>query len=235
MEKDKTTLLGAKVVLLPSSVLLFAALKNTLMSHVCGTLIVSLFALVSLGQSVASGQYGALSLAFDPTTKILTGYFEDQTGWDEATKAPRFSCVFYIKGVVTGKKCQVTTYYPDDKIGDTIVGEMELINDQTVSIKLPADHGGCWNVQHFADEPVSFTLINRSESIQIRYVTQNKAYFYSSKAKHKRLKLFVVKNDFVCVEKTEGSWAYCSFYGDKKVTKGWMKTADLNDGLIKKQ
>ncbi|OYU85533.1 MAG: hypothetical protein CFE24_01120 [Flavobacterium sp. BFFFF2] len=235
MEEIKTTFLGAKVILISSSALLIAALKNTLMSCLCRTLLVTLFAVVSFGQSIKSGQYGTLSLAFDPATKKLTGYFEDHTGWDEQTKAPRFSCVFYIEGLVTGNTFEVSTYYPNDKFEDTIIGEIEIVNNQTVKIKLPNDHGGCWNVQHFADEPVAFNLDQPASWKQIKFVTKNKSYFYSDNAEHKKQNSFLVKNDFVHIDKRVGKWAFCTFFGDKKATKGWMKMADLNAGSTKKQ
>lgn len=41
-------------------------------------------------------------------------------------------------------------------------------------------------------------------------------------------KKYVVKNDFVYVEKIEGDWAYCSFYGNK-ITSGWINIANLNN------
>ena len=40
-------------------------------------------------------------------------------------------------------------------------------------------------------------------------------------------KKYIIKGDIVYVEKIEGDWALCSYFG-KKTTKGWLKVADLN-------
>ena len=95
------------------------------------------------------------------------------------------------------------------------------------NIKLPEEHGGCWNVQHFADEQVKFSLQKQSAWTQIRFITTDKAWFYSDMSIDKKQKTYVVKNDFVCIDKIERDWAYCTYYG-KTITKGWIRIADLN-------
>jgi len=183
---------------------------------------------ISFGQKIVSGEYDfGLKLAYNSKTKKLTGYFENYTGWDEETKNPRFSCIFYIEGLVTKKMFSVLTYYPENKSSNKISGLIEISNDSTVKIKLPSEHGGCWNVQHFADESVKFSIEKKTEWTQINYVVANKTYFYSEKSDNKRQKVYLVKNDFVCIDKTEGDWAHCSYYG-KRIKKGWIKTTDLN-------
>jgi hypothetical protein len=183
---------------------------------------------ISFGQTIKSGEYEfGLKLAFDSKTKKLTGYFENYTGWDEETNNPRFSCVFYIEGLVTNNIFQVLTYYPEYKSDDTINGQIEIVNDSAIKIKLPSEHGGCLNVQHFSDEPVLFDIEKKTKWTAIKYVVKDKAYFYSEKSDDKKRKSYLVKNDFVCIDKTENEWCYCTFYG-KRTTKGWIKTVDLN-------
>lgn len=180
-------------------------------------------------QTLTSGEYvDALQLAYDNTSKKITGYYENSTGWDEEAKSPRFTCVFYIEGRVDGKKVKIKTYYPNDKAGDAIEGDLEIMNNKTISIKLPEEHGGCWNVNHFADEkPEVFELGKSFNWIQIRYVDTAKSYFYSEKLEAKKLKSYLIKGDIVCVEKIENGWAFCTYFG-KKVTKRWLKIVDLN-------
>ncbi|MES0490616.1 MAG: hypothetical protein ABUK01_11520 [Leptospirales bacterium] len=48
---------------------------------------------------LSSGHYGALKIAYDPQQKLITGYYENATGFDPRTNEPRFSCLFYIEGV----------------------------------------------------------------------------------------------------------------------------------------
>ena len=90
------------------------------------------------------------------------------------------------------------------------------------------DHGGCWNVQHFADEHVKFDLEKQNAWCQIRYVTTNKTYFYSNNSFEKKKKYYLIKNDIVFIEKILNDWAYCSFNG-KTIIKGWIRIADLNN------
>jgi hypothetical protein len=182
---------------------------------------------ISFGQSILSGEYEfGLKLAYDSNTQKLTGYFENYSGWDEKTNNPKFSCIFYIEGTVTKNKFSVVTYYPEYKSED-IIGLIEIVNDSTVKIKLPSEHGGCWNVQQFADEPVKFNIEKKKEWKQIKYVVASKAYFYTEKSETQKQKSYLVKNDFVCITKIENDWAYCTYFG-KRITKGWIKTSDLN-------
>ena len=199
-------------------------MKNTAIILV----LIGLFGSAS-AQRISSGDYDVgLRLAFDSVTKKVTGYFENYTGWDESTNNHRFSCIFYIEGFVTGTKFNIDTYYPADKESDLIKGYVEITNSKKIKIKLPEEHGGCWNVQHFADESAIFAIDQPQQWIQIRYVNVDKAFFYQTKSEASKLKAYIVKNDFVCIQKIEGDWAYCIYYG-KKTSKGWIKLSDLNN------
>ncbi len=180
------------------------------------------------GQRLLSGEYDlGMKIAFDETTNKLTGYFENYTGWDEQTNLPMFSCIFYLEGIAKSDIVKISTYYPEYKEDDIIEGTVEIINNKTIRVKLSEEHGGCWNVQSFADESIEFELKNNISCIQIRYVNVVKTYFYSEKSIDKKQKAYLIKNDFVYVEKIDKDWAYCTFYG-KKQTKGWLKVSDLN-------
>lgn len=123
------------------------------------TFLILLFANLLSGQKLISGEYDSgMRLSYDTSSNILTGYFESYTGLDEETQNPKFSCIFYIEGKVTGKKFSIKTYYPEDKKDDMISGTIEIIDNKTIKISLPEEHGGCWNVQHFADKPEEFGL-----------------------------------------------------------------------------
>lgn len=173
--------------------------------------------------TILSGDYDfELKLAFNSNTKKVTGYYENSTGEDN-----QFSCIFYIEGIVSGNQFKIQTYFPNDKSEDLIEGTMEIVNSKFVKIKLPEEHGGCWNVEHFADKPVDFELNKKANWIQISYIIKEKSYFFKEKNEGTKMKSYLVKNDFVCVEKIEKEWAYCSYLG-KRITKGWIKVKDLN-------
>jgi len=159
------------------------------MKIVITILTILFFSNCSHEQKIKTGEYDSgLKLAYDNKTNVLTGYFESYTGLDEATNNPKFSCIFYITGSIEGNIFKIKTYYPSDKLDNAIFGTLELTDNKTIKIKLPEEHGGCWNVQHFADEPVEFTLVKDLVWVQIRYVTTPKTYFYSDKSLDKKQK-----------------------------------------------
>lgn len=195
--------------------------------QIISTLLVAFFVTSTLGQMIVSGDYGSgLKLSYDSANKKLTGYFEEYTGLDKQNNA-MFSCIFYIEGIATGQKIDIKTYYPKDKSSDLINGTIEFLPDNKVNIKLPKDHGGCWNVQNFADEAVTFTLFKKQPWTQIRYVSAGKTYFYGDNSGNKKLNSYLINGDFICIEKIEGLWAYCTYFG-KKARKGWLMISDLN-------
>jgi hypothetical protein len=182
---------------------------------------------ISFGQTILSGEYNSgLKLAYDSIRNKLTGYYENYTGYDELTRNPKFSCIFYIHGKITGSQFTIDSYFPNES-SDILKGKINVINNSTISIKLAEEHGGCWNVQHFSDEDVKFNLEKQNAWSQIRFIATNKTYFYSNNSFEKRKKYYLIKNDIVYIEKILNNWAYCSFSG-KKIIKGWIRTADLN-------
>lgn len=192
------------------------------------TFLILLFANLSFGQKIISGEYDfGMKLSYDASSNMLTGYFEGYTGLDEETQNAKFSCIFYIEGKVTGKKFAIKTYYPEDKTKDLIVGTIQIIDNKTIKISLPQEHGGCWNVQHFADKPEEFSLDHKSNWTQIRYINKEKAYFYKDQSNVNQTKIYLLKGDFVCIDKIENGKAFCTYFG-KKTTKGWINVSDLN-------
>ncbi len=179
------------------------------------------------GQRIASGKYETLHLAYNPATRKITGYFEQMGGYDENTKAPLFSCAFYLEGEVKSNAVSIRTYYPAARPEDVIGGTLRVITGSEVSVKLPREHGGCWNVQHFADEPVPFGLTEKTDWLEIRYVTAAKAYFHADTLESTRRKAYVVTGNLVYLDQRRGGWAHGRYYG-KSVTAGWIKLDQLN-------
>jgi hypothetical protein len=176
---------------------------------------------------ITSGKYETLHLAYNPATRKVTGYFEQSGGYDENTNAPMFTCAFYLEGEVTGNAARLRTYYPAARPEDVINGTLGIGTGVEVSVKLPQEHGGCWNVQHFADEPVLFGLTEKTDWLEIRYVTAGKAYFHTDARESTQRKAYVVTGNVVYLDRVEGGWAHGRFYG-KSVTAGWLKLDQLN-------
>lgn len=178
--------------------------------------------------TLVSGKYREMKIAFDKETKYVTGFYEDGTGLDEKTNQPMFSCMFYLEGKLTGNIARIRSYFPQDSTGDLIIGELRVVNNKEFIVHLPEEHGGCWNVEHFADEPNDFKLDTTESWLQIRYITKGKTYFHSAQSEASKQKAYLVKGDIVCVEKIQGEWLFCSYYTEKKITKGWIRSEDLN-------
>ena len=198
------------------------------MKQTITTLLTVLLCKALLGQQFITGSYNdGLRLAFDNTSKKVTGYFEERAGSSEQKGGPHFSCIFYLEGTMTGQPFTVMTYYPTDKKSDLVQGTLEIVTSKKVTIKLTKEHGGCWNVQPFAREAVVFTLDVGYPWIQIRYLDAAKSYFYSDKREDKSLNSYIVRGNIFCIEKIEDQWAYGNLAG-KKSAKGWLKLTDLN-------
>jgi len=179
-------------------------------------------------QSLQPGIYqSGLMMGYDEANRKVTGVFEDASGWNEELKAPQFSCIFYVEGIVDGDTIPVVSYYPGEDDSDTITGTIVRLDAKTLLLRLDDDHGGCWNVSSFSNEPQLFELDQSHTWIQIRYVLKDKAWFYTDKSKGSKQKEYVIKYDFVCVERLEGAWAYCTFYSGV-ITRGWLRVEDLN-------
>ncbi|PLX22358.1 MAG: hypothetical protein C0599_06545 [Salinivirgaceae bacterium] len=191
------------------------------------TLLFLIFTSFLFAQVPVGSYEGGLKLAYDNDTKTVTGYFESHSGFDQNTGAPRFSCVFYLKGTFTEGIGDIVTYYPGDEEG-AINGKLKFYGDGIVSIKLDDDHGGCANVQVFSDAFQQFQFSKLEEWKAIKYVKADKAYFHNEKTDASKRKAYVLQNDIVYIEKIEGDWMYCAFIG-KSTTKGWIKKSELND------
>ena len=175
---------------------------------------------------INSGDYGELKIAFSPNNRIVTGYYENYSGHDEATLKPKFSCIFYFIGQLASSKAVISSYYPLDTT--KIIGMFELADSNGVQIKFPKEHGGCWNVQHFADGPVEFKLQQKMSWIEIRYATKDRVHFHSGPPSSSTQSDFIMKGDIVYVSKIIDQWAYCTYYGIKETT-GWLRLSDLNE------
>jgi len=178
------------------------------------------------GQSLLiSGDYnGELKLAYDKTTKQVTGFYDSSTGVDKQTGNPKFTCVFYIEGKLLKNKATIESYYPLDT---TIIRGELIVDAKEIKIHLDSEHGGCWNVQPFTDGSATFSMDESKQWIQVRYAIRDRVYFYSEKKESSKNKSYILKGNIVYIEKIDQDWAYCSYFG-KRTTKGWIKVNELN-------
>ena len=198
--------------------------------------LIVLFLLLGTGQvwaQVSSGDYEGLLIGADPTNRIITGYYENYTGLDETTGKPLFSCIFYVRGTMEGNPpYKIETWFPADKTrGGLITGK--LTPEQTdgaasLRMELEAEHGGCFNVQHFADQGgAAFLLDVPGKWRAIRVIAAPRAYFHGEPADGKKRKAYVVRGNPIKVFDYKPGWVYAEYSAEEKTTTGWFKESDL--------
>ena len=179
----------------------------------------------SAAQALVSGAYDdAMLIAYDPATHLVSGYFDMEQGGE-----PSFSCIFYLQGRLNGSSASIRTYYPATPKDDLIVGQLSVQSTKSFRVRLPSEHGGCWNVEHFADkdQPAVFTLATSYPWTSVVVVKSPKAYLYASPASPAHGKAYIVQGDGVGVRATQPGWLRVDFVGGKRPISGWLRQADV--------
>jgi hypothetical protein len=171
------------------------------------------------------GVYADLMLGYDPATKTVTGYYDSGTGAPPVT----FHCIFYLTGSLNGTTAKLRTYFPETP-RDAIAGTLTVATPGQVTIALAQEHGGCANVQHFADkgEPADFTLDTAHSWIAVRVVRSKKAYFHDAPETDAHRRAYLVQGDGVGVKAAAKGWLEIDYpnHGDKTVS-GWMPESEF--------
>ena len=163
------------------------------------------------------GVYGELRLARDPSTKVITGHFSSSTG------EGKFSCVFQFEArAPKGNTLQVESWFPAQQ-GGRIAGSLTITGVDAFTLTLKEEHGGCWNVQHFADakDPANFTLDAPKAWVALKVVKEKKVKFFGDASTAKPKPAFLVGGDVVGVLEVKGEWLWVEFVGTRTTT-GWM-------------
>jgi len=175
-------------------------------------------------------------VAVDPETKVITGHYGSGTGRSADGSGPQFTCIFFFRGEAKGAPpYRIRSWYDADKTdADVIDGEVAPLDEGGVSIHLKQEHGGCWNVQHFADkEPAYFEYDAKDGGWRgVRVVAAKKAYFHDTPDAAARRKAYVVEGDALRVYETQPGWVQVRYttYGKRNEeieTEGWIKAGDL--------
>ena len=177
------------------------------------------------GPPIASGAYeDSLLVGYDPASNVVTGYFSMEMGLQ-----PKFSCIFYLEGKLKGSAAAIRTYYPDTPTEDEITGALTLDGPGRLQIALPSEHGGCWNVWHFADkgDPANFLLETAHPWTSVAVVKSAKAYFYDTPGGGAHRRAYVVNGDGVGVRTSQSGWLQVDYVGGAKPISGWLRRSDV--------
>jgi hypothetical protein len=188
-------------------------------------LLLTPFAARAADVRIVSGSYdGDMLIGFDRTTGLVTGYFNEETGEGQ------FSCIFYLTGKLRGSVAPISTYFPDAPTEELIKGQLVVLGTPgQFLVRLPSEHGGCWNVEHFADDenPADFTLDAAYPWISVAVVKRDRAYFFDTPTSATHRKGYVVRGDGVGVRAIEPGWLQVDFVGSGKPVSGWIRQSDV--------
>jgi hypothetical protein len=171
--------------------------------------------------SVQSGNYDGLIVGFEPKSNIVSGYFKSETGKGQ------FTCIFYLRGKFENNLAKIESYFPGIE-NDKILGQLSAPVRTHLLISLKKEHGGCWNVWHFADQtPADFDLIKAYPWKSVRVVRAAKAYFYDSPQTEHHRKAYLVTGDGVGIRSQKDGWLEVDYTSTEKPVSGWMKESDF--------
>ncbi|MBK7966218.1 MAG: hypothetical protein IPK10_13665 [Bacteroidetes bacterium] len=179
-----------------------------------------------MGTTIFGIYSNGLCIAYDSTHQILTGYFEGYGGFDEQAQQPLFSCLFYFEGHYSDSLVSIKSYYPFEEKTDTIVGTIKIKNAQTFEMKLAEEHGGCWNVSHFAEQANEFEIVEKRNWKRISYIIHPDATIYDEPSDKKTAIQKIKKPIVVFVDAIKGDWCFIHF-DSKPTTQGWIKKTSL--------
>jgi hypothetical protein len=174
---------------------------------------------------VVSGDYDGFLIGVD-RNGTLTGYFESSTGNGQ------FSCIFFVSGKIGHSVDSVDTWFPGERDPKEVIhGVLEQMSSNgkpAIRLKLDEEHGGCWNVQHFASDQSTFVLTEQGSWTSIRIVASQKAFFYDEPSNSSPRKAYAVKGNALRVFDTREGWVSAEYVSpENRRTRGWIREQDL--------
>ncbi len=196
-------------------------------------IIMFFMSVATLSAAPVSGDYDeGLFIAVNENEQMITGHYKNFGGWDARTNSPRFECSFYLYGTLNAdSSIALSTWSPSDGKPEIINGTLDFSDQQGgLSIKLESEHGGCWNVQHFADDhqQASFSYPSKTNWIEIRIARSDKIYFHRELSANSKRKAYVIKGDLLKVFAKTPGWLYVEYQSNSgSTTQGWVNEADV--------
>jgi hypothetical protein len=193
--------------------IIFALLTNSLMGY--GQLI--------SGEDVEQG----LKIAYNPMSKLITGFYEKYYGYDESGNPNhKYSCILYLKGIYNDTVSDIVSYQSLNNGTKKISGKIRISDSLHISIILN-EEPDCFNVAIFSQSYVPFEITNKTNWLEIRYIDNEKSFFYKDQNAESIRKAYLLKGDIFYVDKIENDWVHGRYYG-KSITEGWLKRETLN-------
>jgi hypothetical protein len=176
-----------------------------------------------------AGVYDGLVVAYDKSSRVVSGYFHEEAAQGQTTYA------FYFSGRMDGNQALVASFVtqtPDEKVNGTFALTSDA--NHTLTLQLQQEHSGCMNVRNFADvSPIIFNRFSQHLGwLGIDVVKSDKAYFSAEPNEASRKDSFVVKGNPVALLAEENGWYRAEYISGDVVTSGYLQPDDLY-GLAK--
>lgn len=177
---------------------------------------------------IGSGWYEDVAIAVHSPSKIITGYYESESG-DQIF--PSASCTFYFVGKVEDQSAKIRFYVPFDGVVESeVAGELRLLADrESITIRSQAGVSGCFRYEDFyVENPASKSKTRSEDWIAIGLVVSAKAFIYREVGLTEKAVVSIENGDVVFIRELGGD-EYKVTYIDPEGKKfdGWMSTADF--------
>jgi len=185
-----------------------------------------------------SGKYEWLDIAFDDSSKYLTGFYSGKDGWNKETKSYDWDCQFFCEGSIKDDAIHIIVYSNRENLTDNeildetnfeqgVKGKLQIKTDSSFLIEFNmALDAGCYRVLRGIESGgLRFNLSKRTNWKQIRIISE-KTYFYSEPAEPRKTNSYLIKGDRIYVLKNRKDWVFAEFIG-KTTTKGWINKKSL--------
>lgn len=161
---------------------------------------------------------GGLKLAVGGN--VVTGYYEDASGWNDAVGAPQFSCEYSFTGEYTGSDI-IPLNLPMD---DGATGRLEILSPGKIRVYL--SRSPCHNDQAVTEV---WEIESAYPLLAIKNVVSPKSYFYANPNEESRRSAYLLKGDRAEVTGINGEWYEVRYHGEKSITEGWMPASAFQD------
>ena len=207
-----------------------------MMMRTLSCLLLSLLLSAAVQAQITPGDYTPLLIGVDSQTKVITGYFNERSGQDQQTGKAQFSCLFFLRGQMTGQPpFRVQTWYPADKHKPTIINGLLWPASEgkqpAVRLKLDQEPGGCWNATAYrlAAKNGAIIPLEQAEKWQaVRIVAAQKTYLYDSAEQQNKGKRYLLKGDAVLISESRNNRVRITYLtGDNRRINGWVDSRDL--------
>jgi hypothetical protein len=172
-----------------------------------------------------SGRYGPLLLSVRDGQ--VNAVFSEWRVGNGTVDAPQFSCLFLIKGRLTGSQAAIDTWFPGD--GEHIRGTLDL--GSKPGIQLSENHGGC---SMTSGDMVAAPYTLDLDQAQPRWigagiVTRPRVFLRRKPADQaRRSGPYLVEFDSFAVIDQRGAWLYIAYVdADGPPVTGWVRKDEV--------